>query len=664
MSEKIPRKRGRPKNRTPPISTNDFDRFVHDEMERTGKTKLQIIEETFHDGFLVFHESVEAKNIQTAQLFSGADKSASEIEECKRLRKKFGPISKCVDYMKNMILGGGIDVFIDEPKNKQKVKMKEELKSFINNVYQDYYTRTLKIILDIMLDDSLTTGFSAAEIVFKKDQRFDMYATPKITQIEVPIKGSNKKELKDSITYDIKIPNWEKLDGIERLKILNGAHSRMTLYRKGSWEADYWALQDTVTSKPTMPTEQEIIRKSMGKVASAPESVKGVLFHPWQIFALSVNNIGWDLQTKGKSVLLPVLSVAQLLEKIMASVGEGINRAGNKKYFIICGTEKRPWSAIHIRNLLQQLSEAGKKGWSTIPVPAGFDIKEAGGEVFEAQNVIDYFLRIIAGTLHVPPQILGLDTKIDEEKTDELLRMKEAFKVAIQTQLFRLHIWTTFGEKYTKQGGSKDPQYVPEVRLMTRELMSDMTRLQMCKEILNVANPVRGSTKLEVEREIVKIMGWDVFLPTQEEYQKELEELDKQMKKNAEEEKEKPPMGVDEKMQGEPKAQTEEQQKKRLAGGVNVRKSDSKKGKIPSKDGEEEKVEETLIVPEKPEKPKRRKRRKQQVEIVVKTEPLTINQPEPTEESKELAKQKLENEKEKGKLLKKLKAQVEEKKEE
>jgi len=203
--------------------------------------------------------------------------------------------------------------------------------------------------------------------------------------------------------------------------------------------------------------------------------------------------------------------------------------------------------------------------------------------------------------MHVPPKVVGLESRdlLPEQMTDDMLRYKEAFKTAIETQLFKLAIWTKFGNEYTKTGGSKDPQYLPEIRFKTEELMSDVNRLKMCKEILNVANPVRPETKLEVEREICRIMGYDVLLPTQEEYKKEMEEFDKEMKKKLAE-KPAQPQGdgqpPNEKFQGPPKPQTEEQQQKRLDRGVNVRKVGSKRGKIQSK-GEPETFEESLSQP-------------------------------------------------------------------
>jgi hypothetical protein len=592
------------------FSTRDFDSYVQKEAERTGKSKEVIIEETFHDGFLVVSETDGTFKVENSQLFKG-DPATDPLAECRRLRKDFGPISDCVDYIKDMILGGGIDVFIDEPTNEHKKNLKKELLEWMRKVYQDEYTKKFEEIASILIDEALTIGFAAAEIVYekkpKKNSLFDDYTEPVTQQI---ISNQGEKLLaQDILTYKIIEPDWKELDGISRLKIIRDANSRLKLYRTPAWEANYWALDEPAANPQSSISEQEIIAKSMRQSLKLVKKQPAALFLPWQIFSLALNRSGWE--EKGTSIILPALSTAKLLEKILKAVGEGIHRAGNKKYFIICGTEKRPWSAVHIRNLLSQLKEGSEKSWSTIPVPSGFDLKEAGGEVFEAQNAVDYFLRIIAGTMHVPPSVLGIDFR--EEIKGEVphysyRRLQNTFKTAIETQLFRLHIWSTHGAKKGKQGGHEDPQYIPEVRIKSEALLNEQARLELNVRILNTANPVRPEMKLEAEREIAKLMGWDVLLPTQEEYKEELKKRDEEMKKELAKKDITPEKNLDEeKFQGEKKPPTEEQLQNRQEGGVNVRKVGSKKGQ--SREMGSTRIEETLQEPQK-------------VEITVKSEPV------------------------------------------
>ncbi|MGQ9644791.1 MAG: hypothetical protein ACUVT3_13110, partial [Ignavibacterium sp.] len=135
-------------------------------MKRTGKTKEQILEETFHDGFIIVSETDGTFKIESAQLYATPSRKTTDIEECIRLREKFAPIASCVNYIKDALLGGGVDVTIDDATDKYQLELKDELKKFIKNVYQDDYTRSLDEILNIMIDEAITVGFSAAEIVY------------------------------------------------------------------------------------------------------------------------------------------------------------------------------------------------------------------------------------------------------------------------------------------------------------------------------------------------------------------------------------------------------------------------------------------------------------------------------------------------------------------
>lgn len=617
-----------PKNsKTPKTSftTNNLDEYIANEVERTGKTKEIILEETFHDGWIVVSEIDGTFKVENSQLFKG-DPTKDPLSECRRLRKEFGPISTAVDYVKDVILGGGIDVFIKNPKDDKQKKLKEELLEWMRLVYQDNYLRKFPEIMNILVDEALTVGFAAAEIVYTKKPKgnsfFDDYTKP-ITQ-SVMTKQGEKFVRQDIISYEITEPDWESLDGVARIKILNNAITRLKLYRTPAWEANYWTLDEPTQTPAGTIDEHEIIARSMRKPILTQKPIPAAIFLPWQIFSLAVNRREWD--EKGVSIVMPALATAQLLEKIMKAVGEGIHRAGNKKFFIICGTEKRPWSAVHIRNLLSQLKEASEKSWSTIPVPSGFDLKEAGGEVFEAQNAVDYFLRVIAGSLHVPPSVLGVDFK-EVVKSDvphyTHKRLQDAFRTAIETQIFRLHIWTKFGAKKMKQGGHEDPQYIPEARIKSEGLLSTQARLSLDVQLLNVANPIRPEIKLEAERDMCELLGWDVLLPSQEEYRAEMEKAEKEMKvqltekaKQAEQlpEEEGQPIGSKgEKFQGPPKPPSVEQLAKRQAAGVNVRKVGSKKGQAremgSTRDIQESEIEETMQEP-------------QRVEIIVKTEPV------------------------------------------
>jgi len=601
--------------------TRDFEEWVEEQAKKLGVSEQKIIEET---NFIAVAETGELLKIDASQqLFKTGTQEPEELAECRRLRDKFGPVSACVDWIKDQIIGGGIDIFIDDAKDKYKTSLKEELKKMMLNISQDVYTTGLDTLIDILVDDAITVGFAAAEIVYGKTVTFNDYAKPidvlpSIQEKEkTKLATSSATTITPSMRYEISEPEWKELEGVTRLKIITNAINRLKLYRDAAWEALYWVLDEVTTTGTNEFSEKEIIRKSLRKKAEAQSTTKfSAMLLPWQLFVISLNRKRYD--EKGSSMILPVLRQALLLEKILNAVGEGIYRAGNKKYFIVCGTEARQWGLPHIRNLLQLLKEASEKNWSTIPVNAGFDIKEAGGEVFEATNVVNYFMRVIADGMHVPPDVLGLAVRGRTTSNLSYQRFRSSLQNAIQLQLFKLHIWCKFSKERQKQGGNTEAHYLPEVRIKTEGLLAEADRLKMCVQLLNVANPIRPEVKLEAEREITKIMGWDkVLLPTQEEYKDELEELEKELKKEKEAKLAKKPLLAGEKAQGEQRPQDEEMLRKRQEAGPNVRKVGSKKGgtrpmgetRIPAE--VRKPIEETAI---------EEKKEPQKVEITVKTE--------------------------------------------
>ena len=594
--------KSKPKRNPAHYSPKDLKEYIVEESERTGRSKDEILEDTFHDGYVVVSESADGQfKVEGGQLFKTISEKTDDLTECRRLRERFGPIGACIDYIKDVIMGSGFDVMVDDIHDEHQQKVKEEILKWMKIIYQDVYTVGLNSLLNILVDNALTDGFAAAEIVYTKETEdfFMKYAKP-ITSSVMSQEGG-KLAKSDYTSYEIREPQWSELGGIARLKIFLDAPTRLRLMRRGrTWEADYWVLDQpnvagaqggmqSATQKnlqqgtPMQLTSDDLVRSTLPNKTNSSLVKPSAYFLPWQIFSLAVIRRTW--LEKGPSIILPALKTAQLLEKIMNAVGEGIYRAGNKKYFIICGTKDRPWGGIHIRNLLSQIKDASEKNWSTIPVPAGFDLKEAGGTVFEAQNAINYFLRIIAGIMHVSPSVLGLDAREAVKGIPDFthLRLKEEFRSQIQTQLVRLHIWATYGQQKQKQGGYNEPQWIPELRVKTEDLLNPADRLKLDIDILNAANPVMPQTKLEVERDIVKTRGWEVDLPTQQDYMKELkkkQDEDEAFKKQQRElqlqnAKESKAIESKDKTMGSPSPPSQEKQQKRLEGGVSTRKTDT-----------------------------------------------------------------------------------------
>ncbi len=561
------------------LSERAFADYVKEQMKNTGRTEAQILGEVFKDGWLVWmvEESGGSAQLELSQLFKAGKKPDDKVKEYIRLRENFAPISNCVDYLIDKIIGGGIGVVIDDPSDKNQKEHKEELERLLEDIYQDEYKRGLRTILPILVNEALTTGSAATEITYDGDKTFWDYAEISETAKTVQIKGKPV----EIVLYNTKEPKWNTdLKGLDRLKIIDRAYERFVVQRDPkTWEIKYWILDEGKSVQPITLPSGIVVRKLVGK------TVAGTYLHPWQVFWLTLKQRGFDV--KGESVIKPVYEVSILLEKILKAVGEGIHRAGNKKYFIICGSADRPWSTPHIRNVLQQLKEASKKNWSTIPMPMGFDIKDIGGEVFEADQVVNYFLKVIAGGMKVPAKVLGIEVR--EQKEYSYTEYRSNLLLAIKHQLFKRHVWCKHGMKRTKQGGKgEEPVYIPNPKIKIEGLFTTpLEELEIYIKMLNPANPITPQLKLEAEKGIAKLMGWDMIdFPTQEEYEKKLREREEQALKFGKSRVVKVPS---EKEQGEPEPQTVERQEKRLEG--MRKKGETEKGKSKPMGGTREPAE-------------------------------------------------------------------------
>jgi hypothetical protein len=626
--------------------TIPFSDWAKEEAQRKGTTVAKVVEEVFKDGFLTYiEESGGIVKLDTNQLFK-SQSNVNDVATYIRLRKNFAPISACVDYVKDTILGSGISVTtrVEDAKDTFKQELKEYVETFIENVYQDEFISGLFELIDVILDNALTTGVGASEIIYDLEKliSFESYIKDFKT---IKSKDANGREV-DVVIYDTVEPEWKDLISIKRMKIINDAHTRLKLYRDPqSWLPVYWTLDEVnpesvQQADPNLPVQLKALKT---KSVINPT----IKLHTWQMFWLSLNRK--DFSERGESIIAPVSSTALVLERILNAVGEGIYRAGNKKYFIICGTPERPWSEPYIRNMIKELKEASEKNWSTIPVPSGFDVKEIGGQVFEATEVVTYYLKLIAKGMKVPNHVVGLPYRAGTEPSYNFQRMRNDLKKAIGRQLILRHIWCKYGKTKQKQGG-KGTQTLgsPEIRFKTEGLLNEVDRLKMYVGLLNVANPISPQIKLEVEKSICNIMGWDeVRLPTQEELEKQIEETDKALKKKLEEKEEKKIEGKE----GQP-PQTIETTQKRLEGGVNVRKVGTQKGlarpmggtRIPSVqesvEEESEEIEETI--PKIPIEITVKTESKPQ-ELIIKTEtPLDKIMMELAEEQSELVKKQQE----------------------
>lgn len=623
------------------VGVNEFDKWLEEEVDKSGKSKQKIVEEIFKDGFLTWTiedtEKIAGKGTKTFEPISQdkmdsmiADIEANEklitrekkdkaianlkkefkiqessmslsqsppmltawampnvaedIDELRRLRREFAPVSRAIDYIKSMIIGNDLDIEIEDPEDKNKKEIRDDIRKFMKDIFQDEYTKSLYTLVSIMIDDALTVGSAGAEIRYEFSDFKFMDFVKSIEKSNLPVSASHSGG-KDFMYYKSIEPDWKTLKGISQLKLFKNSNGRLKLYRDPrTWEANYWTLDEIVSQGDTAMAIPQTALKDAGGQSQR--------FHPWQIFWLVINRRDFD--ERGMSVIAGVKNIALLLEKCLSSIGEGIYRAGNKKYFIVCGTEKRPWGKPHIRNVMQQIQEMGKRNWTTIPVPYGFDLKSIGGEVFQANQVITVLINLLAQGMHVPTEILGVLVRAVGAQTgehmvsasfNEIEQMRHEFKKQIENQLFRKQLWCNIGKTKQKQGGKgSESIYVPSLKCSTKGLLSPIDRLAQIQKILNLANPVSPQTKLELERDMADIMGYDnIDFETQEELKAALKKITGTEGIIAN------PAAI--KQQGQPEPQTEMRQQARQAGGVN--KGIQGGSRIPS---ESKKVQEIAIL--------------------------------------------------------------------
>lgn len=495
----------------------DVKSFIETKAKESGKEPLEVVDEFFKHGFAVieFDETVGKASL-VYQAFSSnlvpeiQKLSPKIIADFRNLRDNFAPVAAGVEWHRDFTSGGGFVIRVDDSKDKHKQKMRESIKDLCKKVYQDQYTVGLDNILDIMMDTALTDGCAAAEILYEKEVEFIDYVegieTIKDTTTGKPLKIPIMKEMEEEDWKELgKISNVER-GGVTRLKIIEDAYNRLRPYRHPiSGEVLYWTLDEKIKED---------------KFTYDPYQKKKIIkFHPWEILWLSWNQRGTNL--KGMSIIQPVYSIAKFVQAIIKAIGIGFARWANKKYFFICGTEKRPWSKPHNDQFLKAMEKMIKDNMVGIPVPAGFDIKNIGGEqsVFEGKDLLDYLTGMICAGMQFPREFLEVGRTQASDKawlawTVRYGRSQQQVRRAIEHQLFKVHLWCNFGftHRIPKKGvkiseQEKRPIYIPKIEWRAEGRWHREEKTKQLKSILDAANPADPPLKLAIERELSTVMG-------------------------------------------------------------------------------------------------------------------------------------------------------------
>jgi len=477
------------------------------EAESSGVPVEEALSQWMKDGFWVaFHDTEESVvKLKYIDPWTSGSKQVQPPEKdgetpitlktFRRLRDQFPPVTAGVEYSKSFTSGAGFTTEVDDATDKNQLTAKRIINDFNKNVYQDQITVGLDSILDIMLDEAFTVGCAAAEIVYKNEFSFEDYADVLAPEADDdPAWGSKILESGD----------WKKFGGIVQLKFIDNAIERLKPYvNKETYKIEYWTVDE---------------KKTRGRDGEKEEPAKLL---PWQVLWLSWGRRGSNL--KGTSLVRPVAETAILLEEILKAVGTSFRRWSDKKYFFILGDQRtgRSWAPPKIREFMHDTKSMIETGSSGIPVGAGFDIKEIGGEAYSGRDIIDALLSLITGGMRYPRTFLEQGKSFEGDKAwlawiVTYATHQKLLRRGIEHQLWQRHLYCMVGteQEVSKQGvraenRSKVPVYVPKMQWRSEGKWHQETKLKMLTGILNVANPVGPELKLEVEDDMATTLNYN-----------------------------------------------------------------------------------------------------------------------------------------------------------
>lgn len=495
---------------------DDFESFLETQKKKTGISEDKLMDEILSSHVAIFEFDETAG--KASLVYDGWKGSVvgepvkvdyKTLQDFRDLRDNFAPVSAGVEWHRDFTSGGGFLVQIDDPTDKRQLKMQEQINLLNRSVFQDQYVKGLDNIMDIMMDTALTDGCAAAEIVYSKDVNFVDY----VDNIEEVVLEDGKK-VKVIVPKIMTSEDWRDLGGITRLKIIEDAYNRLIPYRHPlSGEILYWTLDEKCPMVNQGLSYSEILDREK-------KSRKAVIkFHPWEILWLSWNTRGTNL--KGLSIIQPVYRIAKMVQEIQTSIGKGFNRWANKKYFFVCGSEKRQWNKIYRQEFLKAMEKMVKNNWIGIPVPAAFDVKNIGGEesVFDGKNILDHLISMIAAGMQYPIEFLeGGRTQASDKAwlawTVRYGRSQLQIRRAIEHQLWERHLWCKNGMTFKsgKKGVAKEEQenvpiYVPKLQWRAEGQWHRDTKIKMLTGLLNVANPIDYPLKMPIQKEMGKTIG-------------------------------------------------------------------------------------------------------------------------------------------------------------
>jgi len=494
----------------------DFASALEKEARDAKKTEEEVLNDWFSEnGFWVLGMNAEESIISLRYVDKGGVGSLDEVGEdgteseknikiYRELRDTFPPVTAGIDYLKSFVSGSGFTVGVDDGDDPHQKEVQQIINDFNRNIFMDEVTQGLDSIIDIALEPAFVDGCTACEVVYKKFKEAGSFNFHDYVESSSTDKDGKTIYKPRELTEE----DWKELGGIVQLKIINNAYSRLKPYRdKRTYQILYWTVDENETeswNRYHKDDQREVIK-----------------LLPWQIFWFSPNRRGTRL--KGPSMIKPVATTALLLKKILNDVGISFDKWADRKYFFILGSDKtgRSWAPPHIRNFLANVKKMSEKGGVGIPVPPGFDVKDIGGEVYDGGQILDRLISMIVGGMKYPRTFLeqGKTQEGDKAWLAWLVtygRIQTQLRRCVEHQLWKRHLNCIYGFSYetTKRGPEPEggrprkPVYVPKMQWRSEGKWHMETKLKMLYGGLNVANPIGPETKLEIETDIAKTLGY------------------------------------------------------------------------------------------------------------------------------------------------------------
>jgi len=323
---------------------NSFENFINEEAKIRESTPEDVAREIFSNEYSLIEFNEATGKASLVMYSESKDVSIDNMKPealmnlYRDLRENFPPVSAGIEYHKTYLCGNGFDVVSDDIKDKHKIEMRDECRKLSKNIYMDYYRVGLDKLIFILADDILTFGMAAAEIIYDRDIAFEEFAKEEIVTKD----GKSKK------VWTTRMPTqreWKSFKKIKRLKIIKDANLRLIPYMNPkSLETKYWTLDEK---------SKKSVEEHIAEVAGIVKPETGTKLHPFEVLWLSWNTR--NIELKGESIIRPVIEMARLVRKIQRAIGTGFERWADKKYFFVCGSEKRPWNRNSQRRFVKYL---------------------------------------------------------------------------------------------------------------------------------------------------------------------------------------------------------------------------------------------------------------------------------------------------------------------